>query len=170
MADVDAPLEQNILDLSQRQRIADIHHHHEASSRQRYVMSVTTTARSRSGSRGSAFHRSAMAGGKPKASRISGALLAFDRQAHPRSLQTIPHTSTPPQTRLGPLWAGSATVTSSSAFSLASFSSSLPVHMREMARSFADIPAGPCRARSSSDKPECNRPPRASSFWEDAWV
>jgi len=30
VADVDAPLEQNILDLSQRQRIADIHHHHEA--------------------------------------------------------------------------------------------------------------------------------------------
>ena len=29
VADVDAPLEQNILDLSQRQRIADIHHHHE---------------------------------------------------------------------------------------------------------------------------------------------
>ena len=30
VADVDAPLEQNILDLSKRQRIADIHHHHEA--------------------------------------------------------------------------------------------------------------------------------------------
>jgi len=30
VADVDAPLEQNILDLSQRQRIADIHHHREA--------------------------------------------------------------------------------------------------------------------------------------------
>ena len=30
VADVDPPLEQNILDLSQRQRIADIHHHHEA--------------------------------------------------------------------------------------------------------------------------------------------
>ena len=29
VADVDAPLEQNILDLSQRQRIADIHHHRE---------------------------------------------------------------------------------------------------------------------------------------------
>ena len=29
-ADVDAPLEQNILDLPQRQRIADIHHHREA--------------------------------------------------------------------------------------------------------------------------------------------
>jgi hypothetical protein len=30
VADVDAPLKQNILDLSKRQRIADIHHHHEA--------------------------------------------------------------------------------------------------------------------------------------------
>ena len=30
VADVDAPLEQNILNLSQRQRIADIHHHREA--------------------------------------------------------------------------------------------------------------------------------------------
>ena len=30
VADVDAPVEQNILDLSQRQRIVDIHHHHEA--------------------------------------------------------------------------------------------------------------------------------------------
>src|SRR5665648_8440 len=30
VADVDAPLEQNILNLPQRQRIADIHHHHEA--------------------------------------------------------------------------------------------------------------------------------------------
>jgi hypothetical protein len=30
VADVDAALEQNILDLSQRQRIADVHHHHEA--------------------------------------------------------------------------------------------------------------------------------------------
>jgi hypothetical protein len=30
VADIDSPLEQNILDLSQRQRIADIHHHHEA--------------------------------------------------------------------------------------------------------------------------------------------
>jgi hypothetical protein len=30
VADVDAPLVQNILDLSQRQRIADIRHHHEA--------------------------------------------------------------------------------------------------------------------------------------------
>ena len=30
VTDVDAPLEQNILDLSQRQRIADVHHHHEA--------------------------------------------------------------------------------------------------------------------------------------------
>jgi hypothetical protein len=30
VTDVDAPLEQNILDLSQRQRIADVHHHREA--------------------------------------------------------------------------------------------------------------------------------------------
>jgi porin len=30
VADIDSPLEQNILNLSQRQRIADIHHHHEA--------------------------------------------------------------------------------------------------------------------------------------------
>jgi hypothetical protein len=30
VADIDAPLEQNILDLSQRQRIADIHRHREA--------------------------------------------------------------------------------------------------------------------------------------------
>src|SRR4030042_5858811 len=30
VADVDAPLEQDILDLSQRQWIADIHHHREA--------------------------------------------------------------------------------------------------------------------------------------------
>ena len=30
VADVDAPLKQEILDLSQRQRIADIHHHREA--------------------------------------------------------------------------------------------------------------------------------------------
>jgi len=30
VADVDATLEQNILGLSQRQRIADLHHHHEA--------------------------------------------------------------------------------------------------------------------------------------------
>jgi len=30
VTDVDAPFEQNILDLPQRQRIADIHHHHEA--------------------------------------------------------------------------------------------------------------------------------------------
>jgi len=30
VANIDAPLEQNILDLSPRQRIADIHHHHEA--------------------------------------------------------------------------------------------------------------------------------------------
>ena len=30
VADIDAPLEQDILDLSQRQRIADIHHHREA--------------------------------------------------------------------------------------------------------------------------------------------
>ena len=30
VADVDAPLEQNILDLSQRKRIADIHHHRQA--------------------------------------------------------------------------------------------------------------------------------------------
>ena len=29
VADVDAPLEQSILNLSQRQRIAEIHHHHE---------------------------------------------------------------------------------------------------------------------------------------------
>jgi hypothetical protein len=30
MADVDAALEEQVLDLAQRQRIADIHHHHEA--------------------------------------------------------------------------------------------------------------------------------------------
>jgi hypothetical protein len=30
VADIDAPLEPEILDLSQRQRIADIHHHREA--------------------------------------------------------------------------------------------------------------------------------------------
>jgi hypothetical protein len=30
VADIDAPLEQEILDLPQRQRIADIHHHREA--------------------------------------------------------------------------------------------------------------------------------------------
>ena len=30
VTDVDAPLEQNILDLPQRQRIADVHNHHEA--------------------------------------------------------------------------------------------------------------------------------------------
>ena len=30
MADVDAPFEQNIFDLTQRQRIADIRHHREA--------------------------------------------------------------------------------------------------------------------------------------------
>ena len=30
VADIDAPLEQEILDLSQRKRIADVHHHREA--------------------------------------------------------------------------------------------------------------------------------------------
>ena len=30
VADVDAPLEQKILDLAQRQRIPDVHHHRQA--------------------------------------------------------------------------------------------------------------------------------------------
>ena len=37
MADVDAPLEQNILDLSQRQRIVDVHHHREVDHSRRAV-------------------------------------------------------------------------------------------------------------------------------------
>src|SRR5665811_1408211 len=37
VADADAPLEQNILDLSQRQRIADVHHHREADHFRRAV-------------------------------------------------------------------------------------------------------------------------------------
>ncbi len=37
VADIDAPLEQEILDLSQRQRIADIHHHREADHLRRAV-------------------------------------------------------------------------------------------------------------------------------------
>ena len=37
VADVDAPLEQNILELSQRQRIADVHHHREPDHLRRTV-------------------------------------------------------------------------------------------------------------------------------------
>ena len=37
VADVDVPLEQNILDLSQRQWIADVHHHREANHLRRAV-------------------------------------------------------------------------------------------------------------------------------------
>jgi len=47
VADVDAPLEQNILDLSQRQWIADIHHHHEADHLGRAVEITEGIARRR---------------------------------------------------------------------------------------------------------------------------
>jgi hypothetical protein len=37
VADIDAPLEQEILDLSQRKRITDVHHHREADYLRRTV-------------------------------------------------------------------------------------------------------------------------------------